>query len=234
PLVECVRGEESSPLTIAAVMGASKRLKKIGVLVGNCDGFVGNRMLKWYTAETEFLLEEGASPAEVDRAVKTFGMGMGPLEMSDVAGNDISYLIKRERGLLDPAKRDPTERYCSLGDKLAEMKRFGQKTGKGWYDYEKGSRKPVHSPEVAALIEAHRRETGRRPRKISSEEIVERCFYALINEGFRCLEEGIAEHPGDIDVVWAYGYAWPGWRGGPMFWADEIGARTLVRQMVSH
>eukprot|EP00752_Nemacystus_decipiens_P001823 g1761.t1 len=234
PLVECVRGEDSSPVTIAAVMGASKRLKKIGVLVGNCDGFVGNRMLKWYTAETEFLLEEGASPAEVDRAVKTFGMGMGPLEMSDVAGNDISYLIKKERGLLDPAKRDRNERYCSLGDKLVEMGRYGQKTGKGWYNYEKGSRKPLHSPEVAALIDAHRTETGRRPRKISAEEIVERCFYALINEGFRCLEERIAEHPDDIDVVWAYGYAWPGWRGGPMFWADEIGARTLVRQMAKY
>ncbi|CAM9567836.1 unnamed protein product, partial [Ectocarpus sp. 8 AP-2014] len=121
PLVECVRGADASPLTIAVVMGATKRLKKVGVLVGNCDGFVGNRMLKWYTAETEFMLEEGASPVEVDRAIKAFGMGMGPLEMSDVAGNDISYLIKKERGLLDPAKRNPHERYCSLGDKLVEV-----------------------------------------------------------------------------------------------------------------
>ncbi|CAM9646104.1 unnamed protein product [Sphacelaria rigidula] len=234
PLVECVRGEDSSAATIAAVMNVTKRLKKIGVLVGNCDGFVGNRMLKWYTDETMFLLEEGASPIEVDRAVKTFGMGMGPLEMSDVAGNDISYLIRKERGLLDPANRDPNERYSSLGDKLYAVGRYGQKTGKGWYDYEKGNRKPLVSPEVAVIIDQHRKEIGRTRRAISAEEIVTRCFFPLINEGFRCLEEDIAQHPADIDVVWAHGYSWPRWRGGPMFWADEVGAATLVREMARY
>ncbi|CAN0060779.1 unnamed protein product, partial [Phaeothamnion confervicola] len=222
---------------------------KVAVLVGNCDGFVGNRMLRWYSDEAAFLMEDGASPRQIDAAARAFGMAIGPLEMADVAGNDISWLIRKERGQLDPLKRDPAQRYSALGDRLCEKGRMGQKTGKGWYRYEAGIRTPKDDPEVAALIDECRLERQQLlaerqqrqgngaapeagavgPRQISEEEIVHRLFYPLINEGFR--REGIAERPSDIDVVWAHGYSWPRWRGGPMFWADEMTPALLRREL---
>jgi 3-hydroxyacyl-CoA dehydrogenase len=156
-------------------------------------------------------------------------MAMGPFAMSDLAGNDIGYKIRESLGLTDPAKRNPKERYAGgLGDKLVKLGRLGQKTGKGFYKYEKGSRKPVSDPEVTKLIEAHRRELGITPRKISNEEILERCLYPLINDGFNILQERIAIRPSDIDVVYVYGYGFPVYRGGPMFYADTVGLENLV------
>ncbi|KAG5192107.1 enoyl-coenzyme A hydratase/3-hydroxyacyl coenzyme A dehydrogenase [Tribonema minus] len=237
PLVECVRGRASSPHTIATTLGAAKRLGKVGVLVGNCDGFVGNRMLKGYQDEVLFMLEEGATPRQIDTVMRDFGMLLGPLETSDLAGNDISWLIRKARGLTDPARRDPGARYCALGDALCEAGRFGQKVGRGWYRYDAGDSRskgkaPQDDPEVAALIDAHRRAHGvAMPRAIVADEIAERCLLPMLNEAFLILGEGIADRPGDIDVVWVYGYAWPVWKGGPMFWADELGLDVVLAKL---
>jgi 3-hydroxyacyl-CoA dehydrogenase len=235
PLVELVRAPETSPDTVAAVLGVVKRMRgKVGVVVGNCDGFVGNRMLNPYQAETGYLLEEGASPRQIDAAVKKFGFSIGPFEMADIAGIDIMWLIRKERGLLDPSKRDPAVRFSDLGDKLYEMGRYGQKAGKGWYRYQKGDRTPLDDPEVLALLEKHRAANGITPREISEDEILDRCFLPLINEGFKILQEGISDKPGDVDVIWANGYAWPRWRGGPMFYADEMGLSFVRDQLLKY
>ncbi len=222
-LMENVRGDATSPATIASVMRLSKALGKVGVLVGVCDGFVGNRMYHNYTRQAAFLLEDGALPQQVDEVIYEFGFPMGPFAVGDLAGLDVSWRIRQRRAPTRPAD----ERYSPVADRLCELGRFGQKTGAGWYRYESGSRKPQPDPQVEALIVARSEEMGLERRRIEAKEIVERCIYVLINEGARILEEGIASRPGDIDVIWRYGYGFPVHRGGPMFYADRIGINIV-------
>jgi 3-hydroxyacyl-CoA dehydrogenase len=229
-LVEIVRPAGVSPATLATVVGLASRLGKIGVVVGVCDGFVGNRMLYAYRRQADFLLEDGATPEQVDRALTEFGLPMGPYQMADLAGLDISWRIRKRQAPTRPSHL----RYSPIADRLCERGRFGQKTGAGWYKYEPGNRTPIADPEVTALIEAVSAERGITRRAVRDREIVERCMFALVNEGARLLEEGIATRASDIDVVWIHGYGFPRHRGGPMFWASEVGlARVagVVRQL---
>ena len=233
-LVEVVQGRQTATDVIATAMKLVKSIDKIGVLAGNCDGFIGNRMLAGYRREAEFLLLEGASPQQVDRALVGFGMPMGPHAMGDMAGLDIGAAGRRRRRAEGTLPDDP--RFGVIADKLVELSRFGQKTGAGFYRYQPGSRDPLPDPEVADLIEQEAFRLGVTRRQVSDEEIVERCVYPLINEAARILEEGIAQRPGDIDVVWVNGYGFPRVRGGPMQFADETGlARVLERlQQFAH
>jgi len=227
-LVEVVQGRQTATDVIATAMKLVKSIDKIGVLAGNCDGFIGNRMLAGYRREAEFLLLEGASPQQVDRALVGFGMPMGPHAMGDMAGLDIGAAGRRRRRAAGTLPDDP--RFGVIADKLVELGRFGQKTSAGFYRYQPGSRDPLPDSEVADLIEQEALRLGVTRRQVSDEEIVERCVYPLINEAARILEEGIAQRPGDIDVVWVNGYGFPRVRGGPMQFADETGlARVLER-----
>ena len=219
-LVEVVRGEKSSPGAVATAMAIAKAMGKVGVVVGVCYGFVGNRMLHQYTREAAFLLEEGALPQQVDRVLTDFGLPMGPFAMGDLAGLDVSWRIRKYR----VAQGTLTGRYPgAIPDRLCEMERFGQKTGMGYYRYEAGSRTPVPDPEVERLIVDISRELGITRREISDEEILARCLYPMINEGAKILEEGIATRSGDIDIIWLNGYGFPAHRGGPMFHGDRVG-----------
>ncbi len=227
-LLEIVRGRATSKEVIATSMALAKRLKKVGVLVGNCYGFVGNRMLHQYGREAQFLVEEGASPQEVDDALYNFGMAMGPLAVGDLAGLDVGWRIRKEHAHL----QKPGLRYPKVADRLCEMGRYGQKTGAGWYKYDE-NRNRIPDPEVAALIEQVAAEQGIERRKIAEEEIIERTQYALINEGAKILEEGIALRAVDIDIIYINGYGYPAWRGGPMWYADTVGLKKIfdrVRQ----
>jgi 3-hydroxyacyl-CoA dehydrogenase len=223
-LLEIVRPEGAAPEALATAMAVAKTLGKIGVVVGVCDGFVGNRMLYTYRRQTDFLLEDGALPAEVDRALTSFGLPMGPYQMADLAGLDISWRIRKRQA----ATRPPRLRYSPIADRLCERGRFGQKTGAGWYRYAPGSRTPVPDPEVEEVIREVAAEKGIVRRPIRDEEIVERALFALVNEGSRILEEGIAARAGDIDVIWIHGYGFPRSRGGPMFWADGVGLARVA------
>jgi 3-hydroxyacyl-CoA dehydrogenase len=223
-LVEVVRPDDVAPTTLATTVELARRLGKIGVVVGVCDGFVGNRMLYAYRRQTDFLLEDGALPAQVDRALTDFGLPMGPYQMADLAGLDISWRIRKRQA----ATRPPGLRYSPIADRLCERGRFGQKTGAGWYRYEPGSRTPLPDPEVEKTIRAVSAEKGIARREIRDEEIVERSLFALVNEGARILEEGVAARAGDIDVIWIHGYGFPRARGGPMFWADGIGLARVA------
>jgi 3-hydroxyacyl-CoA dehydrogenase len=216
-LLEIVRGEASSHQSIATAIAAGKILGKIPVVVGNCDGFVGNRMLARRTTECERLLLEGALPQDVDAVVQKFGFPMGPYAMGDLAGLDVGWRIRKHRGVKAP-----------VSDALCEQGRYGQKTGKGYYIYESGARTPTPDPEVIKLAAAKAEELGIMRRNISETEIFERMFYPMINEAARILEEGIAVRASDIDVVWAYGYGWPVWQGGPCFYADLVGAKKIA------
>ena len=218
-LLEVIRTESAAPETLASVLALAKRLGKIAVVAGVCHGFIGNRMLEGYTREVRFLLEEGASPAEIDSALTGFGMAMGPCAVADLAGLDVSWRKRKA----DAHLRDPSKRYSAVADRLCELGRFGQKTGAGYYRYEPGSRTPVPDPKVDALIAEVAAESGINRRSIGADEIVERCLYPLVNEGARILDEGIALRASDIDIVWIDGYGFPRWRGGVMHWADEIG-----------
>jgi 3-hydroxyacyl-CoA dehydrogenase len=224
-LLEIVRGKATSHEAIATCMALAKRLKKVGVLAGNCRGFIGNRMLGPYLREAQFLVEEGASVAQVNQAMYDFGMAMGPLAMSDLAGLDVGWRIRREfRHLERPGVRQPL-----VADLLCEAGRYGQKTGRGWSQYDE-NRNGSPDPETEALIEKTARAAGIERRSIEAEEIVDRCVLALINEGAKLLDEGIALRASDIDVVYLNGYAFPAWRGGPMFYGDTIGLdRVLAR-----
>jgi 3-hydroxyacyl-CoA dehydrogenase len=222
-LMENVRGDETSKETIASVLALSKRLDKVGVLVGVCDGFVGNRMLYAYRRQADFLLEEGALPYQVDGALYDFGLPMGPFAMADLAGLDIGWAVRKQQEPTRPKQL----RYSPIADRICEIGRFGQKTGAGWYRYEKGNRTPVRDPEIEKLIEDVSGELGFERRAIGPEEIVERCIYALINEGAKILEEGIALRASDVDIVWIYGYGFPRYRGGPMFYADTVGVKQV-------
>ncbi|WAI80906.1 MULTISPECIES: 3-hydroxyacyl-CoA dehydrogenase NAD-binding domain-containing protein [Achromobacter] len=223
-LLEVVQGRETDGNVIAAVFRLARQMGKLPVLVGVCDGFVGNRMVSPYTREAHFLLEEGASPAQVDGALQRFGLAMGPLRMADMAGLDISWAFRKRMAPTRPAHL----RYSRVADSLCEQGRFGQKTGSGFYRYEAGSREPLEDPQVLALIEQCARQDGIARRDITDEEIVQRTMYALVNEGARILEEGIARRASDIDVIYVNGYGFPAYRGGPLFYADEQGLPAVL------
>jgi 3-hydroxyacyl-CoA dehydrogenase len=225
-LLELVRGAATSKETIATCMQLSKRLGKVGVLVGNCRGFVGNRMFHPYRREAQFLVEEGASIEAVDRALYDFGMAMGPLSVADLAGLDIGWRIRREHRHLEK----PGDRQPFAEDKLCEMGRYGQKTRAGWYLYDE-QRRQVADPEVANLVRTWSREKGIEQREISSQEITDRCIYALVNEGARILEEGFALRAVDIDIIYLNGYGFPAYRGGPLWYADTMGLQKVYARI---
>jgi 3-hydroxyacyl-CoA dehydrogenase len=225
-LLEVVRGAATSKETVATCMQLSKRLGKVGVLVGNCRGFVGNRMFHPYRREAQFLVEEGASIEAVDRALYEFGMAMGPLSVADLAGLDIGWRIRKEhRHLEKPGVRQPLAE-----DRLCEMGRYGQKTRAGWYRYDE-QRRQIPDPEIAGLVRGWSREKGIEQREISSDEIIERCIFALVNEGARILDEGFALRAVDIDIIYLNGYGFPAHRGGPMFYADNVGLNKVYERV---
>jgi 3-hydroxyacyl-CoA dehydrogenase len=225
-LLEVVRGKATAKDTLATVMAVAKSIRKTAVVAGVCDGFIGNRMIEQYSRQALFLLEEGALPTEVDQAMERFGFAMGPFRMSDLAGNDIGWAIRKRRYV-----EQPQLSYSRVADKLCELGRYGQKTAAGWYDYKPGDRKAHPSNVVDELVQRHSQEIGITRRCIGAQEIVERLVYALVNEGARILEEGIAAKAGDIDVVYLTGYGFPPFRGGPMRYADEVGLPNVVRAM---
>jgi len=221
-LLENVRGAKSSPETIAAVMAMGKQLGKVPVLAGNCDGFIGNRMLQYYTGEAEFMLEEGATPEQIDRVAESFGLAMGPCAMRDLAGMGTSVLIRAIRRKTLPAD----ERLPNIVERLVEAGREGQKAGKGYYRYEGRTR--ISDPEALAIIEAESKAMGITRRELSDEEVRDRLFHPLVNEGAKEIEEGIALRASDIDVVWVNGYAFPAHTGGPMFWGEADGLDRVL------
>ena len=225
-LLEVVRGDKTAPDVLATAMQLSKRIKKVAVVSGVCDGFIGNRMLARYGAAANDLLNLGAMPQQVDRALEQFGLAMGIFRVGDLAGLDIGWAIRKRRAAERPGEDLPT-----IADRICEAGRFGQKTGAGWYRYEAGRRDPLPDPAVERIIEQWRKDHGYTPRKISDAEIVERCIYALVNEGARILEDGIAQRASDIDVVYLNGYGFPRYRGGPMRYADEVGLPNVVRAL---
>jgi 3-hydroxyacyl-CoA dehydrogenase len=225
-LLEVVRGEKTAKDVLATVMQLGKKIRKTCVVSGVTDGFIGNRMIEQYSRQAGFLLEEGATPQQVDKAMEKFGMAMGPFRMGDLAGNDVGWYIRKRRYV-----EKPDIRYSKTADLLCEMGRFGQKTGAGWYDYQPGKRDAIPSKVVNDMIEKHRAELGVTPRKIGDDEIVHRLVYALVNEGARILEEGIAMRASDIDMVYLTGYGFPLWRGGPMHYADQQGLFNVVQTM---
>ena len=227
-LLENVEGAKTSAEVKATVMKMGQQIGKVPVLVGNCDGFVGNRMLHHYIRQAKFLLEEGASPAQVDKVIFDFGFAMGPFAMSDLAGNDVSYLVSQEA----LKKYGPSNlRTSEIVDRLYEEGRYGQKTQKGYYLYEEGSRAPVPDPAVDAIIQAEAARKGIERRDIGDQEILERCMFALVNEGAKILDEGIAARPLDVDLIYIYGYSFPRYRGGPMHWADELGLPHVLERI---
>lgn len=225
-LLEVVRGKETTKEVLATVMALAKKIKKTAVVSGVCDGFIGNRMIEQYGRQAGFLLDEGCTPAQVDKAAERFGFAMGPFRMSDLAGNDIGWAIRKRR-----AVERSDMKYSKTADLLCEKGRFGQKTGAGWYDYVPGKRDAVPSAEVVKMIEDHRAALGITQRQIADEEIVQRLVYALVNEAARILEEGIASKASDIDMVYLMGYGFPIWRGGPMNYANEVGLFNVVQAM---
>ncbi len=225
-LLEVVRGKETAKDVLATVMAIGKKIKKTSVVSGVCDGFIGNRMIEQYSRQAGFLLDEGCTPQQVDKAVEKFGFAMGPFRMGDLAGNDIGWAIRKRR-----AVERADMKYSRTADKLCELGRFGQKTGAGWYDYQAGKRDALPSDLVNKMIEDHRKELGITPRKISDEEIVQRLVFALVNEGAHILEDGIASKSGDIDMVYLTGYGFPIHRGGPMHYASEVGLFNVVQAM---
>jgi 3-hydroxyacyl-CoA dehydrogenase len=226
-LLEIVRGKATSKEVIATCMQLSKKLGKVGVLVGNCRGFVGNRMFHPYVRESVFLLEEGATVEAVDSALYDFGMAMGPLAVGDLAGLDVGWRIRKEYRHLEK----PGVRQAFAGDRLCEMGRYGQKTGAGWYTYDE-NRRAIPDPGVTALVKKWAAEAGIPQRRISREEIVDRCLFALVNEGARILEEGCALRAGDIDIIYINGYGFPAYRGGPMLYADSVGLKKVCERIL--
>jgi 3-hydroxyacyl-CoA dehydrogenase len=225
-LLEIVRGAKTGKDVLATALALSKKLRKTGVVSGVCDGFIGNRMLEQYLRQAGFLLDEGATPEQVDKAIEKFGFAMGPFRMSDLAGNDVGWYIRKRRAL-----EQPELVYSRTADILCEQGRFGQKTGAGWYDYKPGDRQAYPSQLVNDMIAEHSRELGIERRKVSDEEIIERLVYALVNEGAKILEEGIALRASDIDMVYLTGYGFPLHRGGPMFYASTVGLPNVLSAM---
>jgi 3-hydroxyacyl-CoA dehydrogenase len=227
-LLEIVRGARTGSEVIASALSLAKQIKKVGVVVGNCRGFVGNRMMLPYMREAHFLVEEGATPAQVDGALLDFGMAMGIFAVEDMGGIDLSWRVRQEHKHLE----EPGERMPLVLEKLYHLGRLGQKSGAGWFRYGP-DRKPIPDPEVDALIEATAKEAGIPRRAISSEEIVERCIYVMINEGARILEEGHALRAGDIDTIYLAGYGFPAYRGGPMWYADTVGLDRILNRILA-
>jgi 3-hydroxyacyl-CoA dehydrogenase len=225
-LLEIVRGAKTAKDVLATAMQLAKKIGKIAVISGVCDGFIGNRMVARYGAAAHDLIMAGALPAQVDSALQDFGMAMGPFRMGDLAGLDIGWAGRKRR-----AAESPGLDLSNVADELCEAGRFGQKTGAGWYRYEAGSRNAIPDAAVTAIIEKFRKQKGITPRKVSNQEIVERCIYALINEGARIVEDGIAQRSSDIDIVYLNGYGFPAWRGGPMFYADQVGLSEVARSL---
>ena len=225
-LLEVVRGAKTGKDVLATVMALGKKIKKTSVVSGVCDGFIGNRMIEQYGRQGGFLLDEGCTPTQVDKAIEKFGFAMGPFRMGDLAGNDIGWAIRKRR-----YQEKPDMKYSKTADLLCELGRFGQKTGAGWYDYQAGKRDAIPSKLVEDMLDKHRKDLGITPRKISDEEIVQRLVYSLVNEAARILEEGIASKAGDIDMVYLTGYGFPLWRGGPMLYADQVGLFNVVQSM---
>ncbi len=225
-LLEVVRGKATAKDVLATVMATAKKIKKTAVVSGVCDGFIGNRMIEQYSRQAGFLLDEGCSPAQVDRAVEKFGFAMGPFRMGDLAGNDIGWAIRKRRYI-----EKPTMKYSASADRLCELGRYGQKTGAGWYDYVPGKRDAIPSKVVDEMLAKHRAAIGIQTRQISDEEIVQRLVFALVNEAAHLLEEGIAQRASDVDMVYLTGYGFPLWRGGPMCYADTVGLFNVVQAM---
>jgi len=221
-LLELVRGKATSNEVIATCMALPKKLGKIGVLVGNCRGFVGNRMFHPYRREAQFLVEEGATPEAIDAALYNFGMAMGPLATGDLAGLDVGWRIRKEFG----DARNTSVRQPLIEDRLCEEGHYGQKTKSGWYKYDE-NRKPMHSEDAERIIARARKDTGFPQREVSSDEIIERIIYALVNEGARILEQGFALRAVDIDIIYLNGYGFPAYRGGPMWYADTVGLKKV-------
>src|SRR5271169_7225774 len=216
-LLEVVRGEKSAKDAVATAMGLAKRINKVAVLAGVCDGFIGNRMLHSYGPEGQAMALEGATPAQIDKAITDWGLAMGPFAMGDLAGLDVGWRIRQER----PLSNEQKMRYA-VNDKICELGRYGQKTGRGFYIYEKGSRTPKPDPEVERMFAEEAKRQGIARRTIPDEEIVERLLFQLVNAGAQILDEGIALRAGDIDTIYVNGYGFPAWRGGPMWSADAI------------
>jgi 3-hydroxyacyl-CoA dehydrogenase len=225
-LLEVVRGARTGKDVLATVMALAKKIRKTAVVSGVTDGFIGNRMIEQYSRQAGFLLDEGATPQQVDKAIEKFGFAMGPFRMGDLAGNDIGWAIRKRR-----AQERPNMLYSRSADKLCELGRFGQKTGAGWYDYQPGKRDAIPSKLVEDMIVEHRKSLGIEPRKIPDEEIVQRLVFSLVNEAARILEEGIAARASDIDMVYITGYGFPMHRGGPMLYADQVGLFNVVQAM---
>jgi 3-hydroxyacyl-CoA dehydrogenase len=226
-LLEIVRGAKTAQDVLVTVVDVAKRINKVGVVCGNRDGFIGNRMLGGYAYQASLMVLEGAAPEQVDAALRNFGMPMGVLQMGDLAGLDVGYKSRKDR---DPKSFDG--RVTRSADLLVEMGRMGQKTQAGYYDYAPGDRTPRPSPVVADIIEKVSKEYGIVRRKFTDEEIVERCFLALMNVGCEVLSEGVAYRSSDIDIVYLYGYGFPAYRGGPMFWAEnEVGLKTALEKL---
>ena len=227
-LLEVVRGAKTAKDVLATVMALAKTIKKTAVVSGVCDGFIGNRMIEQYGRQGGFLLEEGCTPQQVDKAIEKFGFAMGPFRMGDLAGNDIGWAIRKRRYV-----EKPNMKYSKTADLLCEMGRFGQKVGKGWYDYQAGKRDAIPNKEVEDMVVKHRATIGMTPRKISDEEIVQRLVFSLVNEAAHILEDGIASKASDIDMVYITGYGFPIYRGGPMLYADQVGLFNVVQAMHS-
>ena len=225
-LLEVVRGDATAKDVLATVMAVAKKIRKTAVVSGVCDGFIGNRMIEQYGRQAGFLLDEGCTPQQVDKAIEKFGFAMGPFRMGDLAGNDIGWAIRKRRAVEKPGMK-----YSKTADLLCEMGRFGQKVGKGWYDYVPGKRDAIPNAEVEQMVAKHRESLGLAPRKISDEEIVQRLVYSLVNEAAHILEEGIANKASDIDVVYIFGYGFPVHRGGPLSYANEVGLFNVVQAM---
>ena len=225
-LLEVVRGKATSPEVLATVMKFARTLRKTAVVSGVCDGFIGNRMIEQYSRQAFFMLEEGASVQDIDGAIEKFGCAMGPFRMSDLAGNDIGWHIRKRR-----YAEQPEVTYSKIADKLCELGRFGQKTSAGWYDYKPGDRTAYRSAVVDDLVAKHRSELKLKTRTLDAREIVDRLVYSLVNEAAQILDEGIAQRASDIDVVYLTGYGFPLWRGGPMRYAEEIGLYSVVQRM---
>ncbi len=225
-LLEIVRGAKTAKDVLATTMALSKKIRKVGVVSGVCDGFIGNRMIEQYSRQAGYMVEEGASPQQVDRAIEKWGFAMGPFRMGDLAGNDVGWYIRKRR-----YQERPDMKYPKIADKICELGRYGQKTGAGFYRYEPGKRDALPDPIVDDVIARHREELGIKPRKLSDDEIVHRLLWALVNEGAKILEEGIALRASDIDMIYLTGYGFPLHRGGPMLYADMVGLFNVVNRM---
>jgi 3-hydroxyacyl-CoA dehydrogenase len=225
-LLEVVRGARTAPDVLATGIEIARRIGKLPVVAGACEGFIGNRIFALYRRHAEYLALDGAAPAAIDRAIENYGFAMGPFAVGDLAGLDIAWAMRERRA----ARRDPNERYVEVADRLCEQGRFGRKSGRGWYLYPEGSRKGVPDPEVDALLDAERKAKGIKPRSVSDDEIVRRLLAVMANEGAKVLADGIALRPSDIDLVFVNGYGFPSIKGGPMFAADHCSLSEILKE----